>query len=137
MDVFLILKDISDLTLVFKNDDLETEYSLNLEPTTNKTIFKTNTLINEGINLEELKQGEYLLLLKSKKNDKVIYYNLINDTKYKNLEYYTITKAGKNNKIDISFANNLNKNLFLSCKEVTEVKMLEQVKMVISKAKLI
>ena len=107
----------SDLTLVFKNDDLETEYSLNLEPTTNKTIFKTNTLINEGINLEELKQGEYLLLLKSKKNDKVIYYNLINDTKYKNLEYYTITKAGKNNKIDISFANNLNKNLFLSCKE--------------------
>mgnify|MGYP001143388321 FL=1 len=97
----------SDLTLVFKNDDLETEYSLNLEPTTNKTIFKTNTLINEGINLEELKQGEYLLLLKSKKNDKVIYYNLINDTKYKNLEYYTITKAGKNNKIDISFANNL------------------------------
>ena len=57
--------------MVFKNDDLETEYSLNLEPTTNKTIFKTNTLINEGINLEELKQGEYLLLLKSKKNDKV------------------------------------------------------------------
>lgn len=108
----------SDLTLVLKNDDEETEYNLQLETNSNKTIFKTNTLINEGINLEKLKQGEYLLLLKTKKDDKVVYYNLLNDSKYKNLEYYTITKNNKNSKIDISFANDLSKNLFLICKEV-------------------
>lgn len=108
----------SDLTLVLKNDDEETEYNLQLETNSNKTIFKTNTLINEGINLEKLKQGEYLLLLKTKKDDKVVYYNLLNDSKYKNLEYYTITKNNKNSKIDISFADDLSKNLFLICKEV-------------------
>ena len=108
----------SDLTLVLKNSDIEKEYKLYLETIANKTIFKTNTLINEGINLEELNLGNYLLLLKSKKDNKVVYYNLLNDSKYKDLEYYTITKNNKNNKINILFANNLSKNLFLTCKEV-------------------
>lgn len=109
--------ELSDLSLVFKNDELETEYNLILETNKNKTVFKTNKLINEGINLEEVIEGEYLLLLKDKTDNKVVYYSLINESNYENLNYYTITKNNKNNKIDISFIDSFNNNLFLTCKE--------------------
>ena len=46
-------------------------------------------------------------LLKTIKDENTIYYNLINQTKYSNLEYYTLTKNNSNNKIDITFNNYL------------------------------
>ncbi len=80
-------------TLVLKNNEEEIEI---------KTIVKNDHFslaehINEGLDLETLKIGDYLLLLKNKGNND--YYNLINKTEYHDNSYYTITKNHKNNLI--------------------------------------
>ena len=107
-----------DLSLVLKSADTLNEYELNISTVDNKTIFKTNELINEGINLENITEGEYVLLLKSGR-DNPDYYTLKNKTEYDNLEYYTITKNTKNKKIDIKFDSFSSKTfLYLSCTEV-------------------
>lgn len=77
--------------LVFKNNNEE----LVIKSFTDT--FTTNSYINEGINLEKLKQGSYIMLLHNKTTDK--YYNLINKTEYHDNKYYTITKNNKNNLI--------------------------------------
>ncbi len=91
-------------SLVLKNNDLEIEVD---------TIIKENKFqlanhINEGLDLEKLKIGDYILLLKNKTTNE--YYNLINKTNYHDNTYYTITKNNKNNLItmpELSF-NNIN-----------------------------
>lgn len=87
------------LSLILKDKDVELEYPLIIEKQDDKTIYKTNKLINEGINLEKIKTGNYLIYLKENDN----YYTLNNSTNYKDLEYYTITNNKKNNKITINF----------------------------------
>ena len=77
--------------LVFKNNDEE----IVIKSFTDK--FITSQYINDGINLEKLKQGNYIMLLHEKTNDK--YYNLINKTDYHDNKYYTMTKNKKNNLI--------------------------------------
>ena len=92
-----------NLKLVLKNNKEEIEYDVFIEEQEENTIFKTNKLINEGINLENIKEGSYIVLLKDDEN----YYNLKDNTnykkKYKDLEYYTITKDNLNYEIKISF----------------------------------
>lgn len=101
-----------NLTLVLKNKDFESEYSLIVTKNDSKTFFKTTELINDGINLEKIVNGNYFVLLKT--NDK--YITLKNNTSYSNLEYYTITRNNKNNKILIDFLNYQNINyLNLNC----------------------
>jgi len=108
---------VDDLILVLKSETLESEYKLNVKLQDNKTIFSTNQLINEGISLEDIKEGEYVLLLKSG-NLNPVYYTLKNKTEYDNLEYYTITKDKENRKIDINFDKfNNNSFLYLKCKK--------------------
>ena len=77
--------------LVFKNNEEEIVMSSFTDS------FNTNDYINDGINLEKLKQGEYIILLHNKTLNK--YYNLINKTQYHDNVYYTITKNNTNNKI--------------------------------------
>ena len=60
-------------------------------------IFSTSDFINDGINLDKLKIGKYIMLLHDTVNNK--YYNLINKTNYHDNEYYTMTKDNKNNLI--------------------------------------
>ncbi len=59
--------------------------------------FSTSEYINDGINLDKLKIGKYILLLHDTVNNK--YYNLINLTNYHDNKYYTMTKNSKNNLI--------------------------------------
>lgn len=86
-------------TLVLKNNEdekvLKTETKKDAEAS--KLRFYTSKYINDGINLEKLNIGEYLLLLKDEKNNK--YYNLTNNTEYHNNKYYTMTRNNKNNLI--------------------------------------
>ena len=82
-----------EYTLVFKNNDEEIEIKIEV----NENTFLTNKYINDGINLEKLKKGNYLILLHDTKHD--IYYNLINKTEYHDNKYYTITKNNTNNLI--------------------------------------
>lgn len=110
--------EVDNLVLVLKNEEFETEYNLITSVKDNKTIFKTNELINEGINLETIKEGEYVFLLKTINSDKTSYYTLKNKTEYSNLEYYTITKDSKNLKINIEFDKYQDKEfLYLNAKE--------------------
>ena len=107
--------DANNLVLILKKEDLEVEYPLIIEKKDNTILFKTNNLINEGINLDKIIVGNYYILLKDENNN---YYSLKNDTKYEELEYYTITKEKKNNKINISFINFLDKKyLYLNVQE--------------------
>ena len=70
--------------------------------------FYTSELINEGIDLEQIDVNEYYAIIKVKYlNNKVKYYSIKNNTEYPSIEYYTITKNGKNNKIDILFEKNI------------------------------
>jgi len=102
----LVFKSIEDKIQTF---EIEYEMSHN-----DKFTFYTSENINQGIDLESLKKGNYYVFIKIKEKnlnkkdedgDIVTYYSLKNKTKYNNLEYYTITKNNKNNKIDIIFDN--------------------------------
>ena len=105
------LENVSNPKLVLKNDLKEIEYDL----IKNDNIYKTNKLINEGINLENIEVGDYIILIKDNDN----YYNLKNNSEYKDLIYYTITKNNINYKITIEFIDILdNKYLTLKCTEV-------------------
>ena len=78
--------------LVLKNNNEE----ISLKTFTDE--FKTSKYINDGINLEQLKIGEYIMLIHNKTNNK--YYNLINKTDYHDNKYYTITRNKENNLIN-------------------------------------
>lgn len=111
--------EVSNLVLVLKNGLEESEYKLQLEVSDNKTKFKTNNLINTGIDLEKIGEGEYLFLLKSNDSEQVYYYTLENKTSYDELDYYTITKSDKNLKMDISFSSYDDMSfLYLNAKKV-------------------
>lgn len=94
------LKNIDNCNLVLKS--IKSEIDINT--IYNGKSFKTSNKINGGINLDEINIGDYFILLKVKFKDSTIkYYSLTNNTNYKNINYYTITKNHSNNKIDIGF----------------------------------
>lgn len=77
--------------LVFKNNEEEIQIKSFIND------FSTGDYINDGINLEKLKTGKYIMLLHNTTDDS--YYNLINRTTYQDNKYYTMTKDNKNNLI--------------------------------------
>jgi len=109
----LLQGNYPDIKLVLKNNDYEIEYNLLINFQDGQTEVKTNELINEGINLEDIKEGSYFILLKY--NDE--YYSLKNTTKYEDLDYYTLTKNNKNYEVSISFIKILDKEYFVLNKE--------------------
>ena len=94
-----INQKLDSLELVLKNKDEEIKLDSKIENNENETCFYTSDNNNDSIYLDSLILGNYLLLVKS--GD--VYYSLKNDTSSKNLEYYTITRDDKNNKISIIF----------------------------------
>ena len=86
-----------DPSLVLKNND--EEIVLDSIFNEDKTCFETSENNNDSIYLDNLKQGNYAFLVK----DQEKYYNLVNNTNYSDLTYYTITNNNQNNKIDIKF----------------------------------
>ena len=93
--VQVVAKSISGNELII---DTEYDYSNNL------LSFSTLDQINTGLNLEELNVTDYYILLKIQFLDNdVKYYSLLNDTEYGNIDYYTLTRNGRNNKIHINF----------------------------------
>lgn len=94
--------NIDDYHLILKNDNKELVLDCSFQIKDNQIFFQTSSLINQGINLDILKEGEWYLLIKYQEK----FYSFTNETKDGNLEYYTMTKDGKNNKIDILFDEN-------------------------------
>ena len=79
--------------------------------------FYTSELINQGIDLEELDVNEYYAIIKVENTKgKSKYYSIRNETEYPNIEYYTITREGKNNKINIAFGQKTCNYMFIKVK---------------------
>ena len=86
--------------VILKNNDEE----IIIPTENNEGTFSTNKYINDGINLEKLKNGSYLLLLCNEKTNEETQtcYHLKNTTNYHDNKYYTITKNNKNNLISFN-----------------------------------
>lgn len=102
-----------NISLVLKNvkEEIIIDSELNIEE--DKTCIYLSDKNNEGINLDELKLGKFLLLVK----EDTKYYTLENNTDYENIEYYTITRNNSNNRINIDFNTYKNRE-YLSLKIV-------------------
>lgn len=97
-----------DIKLVLSNGQTEIEIPWIVEEQETTYTFKTSEYINEGIVLEDLPNETLYLLIKTtetneENEDITKYYSVENETEYENLEYYTLTKNDKNNKIDIEW----------------------------------
>ncbi len=100
---FTAPENVSDLQLMLANENEEINLPFNI---TNDN-FTTSNFINKGINLEFLKEGTYYLVIKGteKVNNKETtkYYSVENKSDYNDMEYYTLTKNGQNNKITLAW----------------------------------
>ncbi len=100
-------ENYNNMQLVLANGKDEINIPIEIKENDGKKEFVTSNLINKGINLEFLPAGTYYLLIKAStmENNKEIdkYFSVTNQTDYNNLEYYTLTKEGKNNKIAIEW----------------------------------
>ena len=99
-------KKLNEPKLVLKNKRSKIILDTEFYEEDNKICFYINKHYNEGIYLDGIKEGDYLLLI----NDDDKCYSIKNNTSYKDLEYYTITKNNTNNKININFKNYNNIN---------------------------
>lgn len=98
-----------ETALILKNDAEEIIIDSDFNNDEGKTCFNTSDKNNEGINIDEIKEGKYLLIVKSTIEEEDSFYTIENTTDYKTLEYYTITKNSKNNKVD--FKSDIDKDL--------------------------
>lgn len=93
----------SNPTLVLSNGIDEFTIDWNIQNNGNDYSFETSKYINDGINLEKLKNGTYYLLIKVDSAEENEYFPLINKTNYNDITYYSLTKNGSNQKIDIAW----------------------------------
>ena len=106
---FSLPETSNEITLLLTDGKTEIPIEWELEEQGNNTYhFKTSEYINEGLVLEDLPIGQYYLVIKTKNLDEeqqeiIKYYSVTNKSDYENLEYYTLTKNHKNNKIDIEW----------------------------------
>ena len=89
--------------LVLSNGIDEFTIDWNIQNNGNDYSFETSKYINDGINLEKLKNGTYYLLVKVDSTEENEYFPLINKTNYNDITYYSLTKNGSNQKIDIAW----------------------------------
>lgn len=85
----------------------EKTYRLYNELVDGNLVISTTDIINNGLILDELENGEYVGLIRLKLNNNVNakFYSLANKSSYPNIEYFGVTKNGVNKKIDIQFRN--------------------------------
>lgn len=88
-----------NLKIILKSKNEEIEYDLNID----NNSFNLSNNINEGINLEELNDEVYYILLKETNGEEIKYYSFNNKTNYEDTTYYSIIKDNKTNKMNINF----------------------------------
>ena len=91
--------------IISDGEEYENVCKLNTEFKDNNLIFHSDNEINNNIIIDSLKNGEYFIYLRIKLNNSVDpkYYSLKNNSDYENINYYTMTKDGKNRKAEIAF----------------------------------
>jgi len=96
--------NIKNVKLILKSNLEEIEYDIKYDLKNNSN-FYISKYINKGINLEQLNNNKFYILLKFiYKNNDIEYYGLKNNTNYKKTTYYTIS----NYKKTINFNNIMN-----------------------------
>lgn len=98
-------ENINEVKIIFISyNGQKIEYDCKFEQNNNYIKIYTSDKINKGIDLESINEGRYNVFFKILYDDnQAKYYSIQNNTQYNDLEYYTITKEGTNNKIDIKF----------------------------------
>lgn len=103
-----ISKDNFEGVKLFVTDGGEFEklYSLSYFFEEGNLNFSSGETMNQSVVLEELPVGKYFVQIRLKANNSkdFKYYTLSNKSSYSNIEYYTLTKEEKNNKVSIEFA---------------------------------
>ena len=84
----------------------EKEYELKYELNDSTLTFLSSNEINSGLIIDDLTAEEYFVLLRIKLNNSIEprFYSFSNNSQLKDIDYYTVTKDGKNKKVEISFA---------------------------------
>ena len=111
---FEIPENVTDIKLILTDGKTDISLPYEEEISDNVLNFSTSKLNNTGINLEKLPLGTYYLMLKGIYHDNqksyVKYYSVENKTysdkyqkSFNDMEYYTLTKDGKNNKISFNW----------------------------------
>lgn len=97
-------ENLENVKLVVTDGENESTYDVDYTLENKLLIFKTKE-INSGIELDKLSAGNYFVFLRIKFNNNINakYYTMQNISVYPNIEYYTVTKNGVNNKIKIDF----------------------------------
>ena len=97
--------------LVLMSPEGEAYYKLDTTVKNDVLKFETSQ-INNTINLEQLNEENYYILLRLKLNNssKYKYYNLTGSIENNSIDYYTITNDEGNNKISVQFAEKEYKN---------------------------
>ena len=91
--------------LVTDGLEYEKEYELKYELKDSVLTFVSSNEINSGLILDNLNGEEYYVLLRLKLNNSIEprFYSFSNNSELKELEYYTLTKDGKNKKAEVKF----------------------------------
>lgn len=99
---------VNDVKFILSNGENNIEYAAEYSIENGILSANISNEINDGINLDEIEIGEYILLLKVKYQEAEVlnekYYSLYNETEYDDTVYYTIIKNDSNNKIGIDFS---------------------------------
>lgn len=90
----------SNSKLVFKSLTNEIEFDYNYSD--GKYII--SNYINDGIYLDAIPIDTYLVFFKVTNGDDIKYYSVSNNTNYNDTNYFTITRDGRNNSINILFS---------------------------------
>lgn len=102
-----ISKDNFESAKLYVTDGAEFEetYKLDGKWEADEIVFSSTAEINTGLILDDLPEGDYVVLMRLKLNNSVDpkYYTLSNNSSYENIEYDTITKEGKNREVQIAF----------------------------------
>ena len=102
-----IAKDnFENAKLIFTDGEKEISCNIDIK-IEDKVLNFTTSKINKAIELDNLTEGNYYVLLRVKLNNSANakYYTLSNDSKNENIQYYTVTKNSQRNKINIEFLN--------------------------------
>ena len=91
--------------LVTDGLEYEKEYELKYELKDSVLTFVSSNEINSGLILDNLNGEEYYVLLRLKLNNSIEprFYSFSNNSGLKEIEYYTLTKDGKNKKAEVKF----------------------------------
>ena len=103
---------LTGISLILQEADAEpaaesdaTTYELEYETTLTTVTFTISDAINEGVDLESISDGAYVLLLQlTYSNKETEYLTLEDGTSESDITYYTVTKDDTNQKISIGFS---------------------------------